>query len=225
MNFEGPYRCIDIHSHHRQNDDYYRIISLDTRTFKPTARHDDPYSLGLHPWFIEEQDCGEALSKIEAALNDKNMLAVGECGLDKLTTAPMDLQESLFRAQLQLAEEACKPVMIHCVRAFNELIRIKKSGKMAAPWIIHGFNAKVQVAGQLLKCGCYLSFGKALLHAGSNASQALSITPMDRFFLETDEAVGLLGDIYAAAARIKRLDLDALKAQINTNFNRVFLHD
>lgn len=225
MHFDGSLRCIDIHSHHRQDDGCFRIISLDTRAFKPDTGCDHPYSLGLHPWFIEDQDCEQALSKIAAVLDDENMLAVGECGLDKLTAAPMDLQESLFRAQLRLAEEARKPVVIHCVRAFNELIRIKKTGKMAAPWIIHGFNTKVQIAEQLLHCGCYLSFGKALLHAGSNASQALSMTPMDRFFLETDEAEGALGEIYAAAAKIKRLDLNALEAQINTNFNRVFLHD
>lgn len=223
MNLDRPFHCIDIHSHHRQDDDCYRIVSLDTGKFKPTVRQHNPYSLGLHPWFIEEQDCGQALRKIAAVLHDKNMLAIGECGLDKLTTAPMSLQASLFEAQLQLAESVSKPVMIHCVRAFNELIRIKKTGKIAAPWIIHGFNAKVQVAEQLLKCGCYLSFGKALLQPGSNAEQALIVTPLNQFFLETDEAEGALGEIYAAAARIKRLDLDALKAQINTNFDRVFL--
>ncbi|MGR9114694.1 MAG: TatD family hydrolase, partial [Gammaproteobacteria bacterium] len=121
-------RCIDIHSHHRQSDNCFRIISLDTRTFSPEVRYDHPYSLGLHPWFIEQQDCEEALRKIAAALDDRNMLAVGECGLDKLTTAPMSLQESLFKAQLHLAEQAGKPLLIHCVRAFNELIRIKKTG-------------------------------------------------------------------------------------------------
>ena len=224
MNVDAALRCIDIHSHHRQSDGCYRIISLDIRTFELQNRPRHPYSLGIHPWFIEEQRCHDALRKIAAVIRDDNMLAVGECGLDKLADAPMGLQESLFRAQLGLAERAAKPVVIHCVRAFNELIRIKKTEKMARFWVIHGFNTKLQIAEQLLQSGCFLSFGKALLHDGSNASRALRVTPLDQLFLETDEAEGTLGEIYAAAARIKQLDPNVLRAHINTNFKRVFLH-
>lgn len=216
---------IDIHSHRDRDDGSYRIISLDTRDFDSSLAFDRPYSLGLHPWFIEAQDGGEALRKIEAALADDRMLAVGECGLDRLTAAPMRDQEVLFRAQLQLAERAAKPVVIHCVRAFNELLRIKKNETIATPWIVHGFNNKPRIAVPLLEQGCYLSFGKALLQDGSNAREVLRLTPLHRFFLETDESDAALSEIYRAAADIKRLDPAALQAQILSNFKRVFLHD
>ncbi|MGR9045059.1 MAG: TatD family hydrolase [Gammaproteobacteria bacterium] len=224
MPLESP-RCIDIHSHHRQVDGCFRIISLDARTFESDVGHDYPYSLGLHPWYVERQDCDAGLRKIQDAIDDNNMLAVGECGLDNLTAAPLSLQESVFRVQLQLAERAGKPVMIHCVRLFNELLRIKKTETTTIPWIVHGFNAKPRIAEQLLARGCYLSFGKALLQDGSNAQRTLRETPLNRFFLETDEAEGALCGIYRVAAEIKRLDLSVLTVEMTNNFNRVFLYD
>lgn len=216
---------IDIHSHREIPQAFIGLTSIDTKDFNPAHTPVAYYSLGLHPWLIAHQDCDEALKKLAAAITDSNLLAVGECGLDRLIATPLNLQETIFRVQIKLAEEYKKPVVIHCVRAFNELLRIKNSEKATTPWLIHGFNHNDHIARQCLRQGCYFSFGKAILKERSNASVILQSMPLDRVFLETDDADISIIDIYNAAAKILRIDLVFLKTQIQNNFIRVFIHD
>ena len=90
--------------------------------------------------------------------------------------------------------------------------------------IVHGFNNNKEIALQLLKSGCYFSFGKALLIKDSNASQVISIIPSDRLFLETDDADTTIENIYSAASNILNLETETLKKIISANFKNVFLH-
>ena len=64
-------------------------------------------------------------------MKDASCLALGECGLDKKVQTPLDLQQEVFERQLTLAEKYKKPVIIHCVAAFQELIAIKKKLKLS----------------------------------------------------------------------------------------------
>lgn len=215
---------IDIHRHGESDNTV--IVSFDTSEWTGCKHWYGFYSLGIHPWFIDRQDCKTSLKIIESALhNDPNMLAIGECGLDKSAGAPFPEQEPVFKAQLELAERYRKPVVIHCVRAFNELLRIKRVLKPSVPWIVHGFNNKLSIASSLLERGCYLSFGKALLHDGSHAAKVLPFVPWDRFFLETDDSGLAIGSIYQAAAKILQTDLSDLQRQLEYNFKRIFLDD
>lgn len=214
---------IDIHRHGKGQGKV--IVNFDTSEWAGLSHWTGYYSLGIHPWFIERQDCKAALQTLKSALADAKLLAVGECGLDRLTGAPFSEQESIFIAQLELAEQCGKPVVIHCVRAFNELLRIKSKRKSSAPWIVHGFNNKPSIAACLVDRGCYLSFGKALLHPNSNAAKVLPAVPGDRIFLETDDSGLGINSIYRAAAAILQIDLPELQQRLENNFNRVFLHD
>jgi TatD DNase family protein len=217
---------IDIHSHQEIPQDFVGLASIDTKDFNPAHAPAAYYSLGLHPWFIAQQDCDEALKKLAAAaITDSNLLAVGECGLDRLIATPLSLQESIFRAQIKLAEEYSKPIIIHCARAFNDLLRIKNSEKVTVPWLIHGFNNNDHIARQCLGQDCYFSFGKAILMERSNARIVLQTMALDRVFLETDDADISISDIYNAAAKILSVDLAFLKTHIQNNFIRVFIHD
>ena len=104
-------------------------------------------------------------------------------------------------------------------------MQLKKQLSPRQAWIIHGFIGKTALAKQLLQHGCYLSFGKALLHR-QQTRDSLAITPLDRLFLETDAAIDVsIGEIYAAAAKILQLDIPTLQRQIVANFERVFMHD
>ncbi|MBU2570321.1 MAG: TatD family hydrolase [Gammaproteobacteria bacterium] len=214
---------IDIHRHGKGEGRV--IVNFDTSEWTGKEHWDGYYSLGIHPWFIGRQDCRAALQTLESALADANLLALGECGLDRLVGAPFSEQESIFIAQLELAEQCGKPVVIHCVRAFNELLRIKSKRKSSVPWIVHGFNNKPSIAAWLVDRGCYLSFGKALLHPNSNAAKVLPAVPGDRTFLETDDSGLGIDSIYRAAAAILQIDLPELQQHLENNFNRVFLHD
>lgn len=214
---------IDIHRHGKGEGRV--IVNFDTSEWIGQEHRAGYYSIGIHPWFIERQDCRAALRTLESALADANLLALGECGLDRLTGAPFSEQESIFIAQLELAEQCGKPVVIHCVRAFNELLRIKSTRKSSVSWIVHGFNNKPSIAASLIDHGCYLSFGKVLLHPNSNAAKVLPAVPEDRVFLETDDSGLGIDSIYRAAAAILQIDLPELQQHLENNFNRVFLHD
>ena len=215
---------IDIHRHQPSGTDALEIISIDTADFASQILRHNYYSLGLHPWFIAGQV--DWFNKMTSALADPKLLAIGECGLDKIIAIDLPTQIEIFSRQIEFSEQTGKPLIIHCVKAFNELIQLKKTRKSASSWIIHGFNHKPAVAKQLLKHGCYLSFGKALLKPASNAEAALAQTPIERIFLETDAAADIpISAIYAAAAKILGLDSMTLQQQIQKNFQRVFIHD
>ncbi|HLF51826.1 TatD family hydrolase [Flavobacterium sp.] len=179
------------------------------------------YSIGIHPWYIVEEQIEADLQLIESKLQEKNCLAIGECGLDKRIEIPLDLQQSVFEKQLALAEKYQKPVVIHCVAAFQEVIEIKKRLNISVPIIIHGFSKNEQIAKQLIANGFYLSFGKYLLRNPELETVFQSI-PNDKFFLETDTVEETIDEVYALAAKYKNIDIESLQNIIQQNFNTIF---
>ena len=222
----GDSRFIDVHCHQLEPERSINIISMDCGYFNPDHLPAGFYSLGLHPWFIQGQNCQSAMDKIaKAAGSDHNLLAIGECGLDKAIHTDFSLQLEVFHNQIALAEQFSKPLIIHCVRAFSELLHIKKLTRSKQSWIIHGFNGNPILAGQLLKQGFYLSFGKSVLAANSNTRQIVQTMPPERLFLETDNSGLPIELIYAHAAGILGVDINTLQQRLFTNFERVFLSD
>lgn len=179
-------------------------------------------SVGIHPWYAEINDWEKQLDEVERLALLPQVVAIGECGLDRGIVLPLEKQLLIFDAQVKLAERVQKPIIIHCVRAFNELILWKKEIKPTVPLIIHGFNNKPQMAHQLLLHGFYFSLGAALLRSDSNALKVLKITPLDRLFLENDDHKTPIEDIYETAALVLGTSVLALKNQIWQNFNRLF---
>ena len=179
------------------------------------------YSIGIHPWRINEANIGNELELIESKLTSENCLAVGECGLDKRIEINFDLQTQVFEKQLLLAEKYKKPVVIHCIAGFQELIAIKKRLNISVPMVIHGFSKKTEIAKQLIENGFYLSFGKNLLRNPKLEAVFQSI-PNDRFFLETDAIKEGIEQVYALAAKYKNLNIEELQLLINSNIVTVF---
>jgi len=122
---------------------------------------------------------------------------------------------------LALAEKYQKPVILHCVAAFQEIVETKKRMKLSVPMVIHGFSKNQQTAKQLLDNGFYLSFGKYLLRNPELESVFKSV-PNDRFFLETDTIEENIADVYALAATYKNMQIEHLQQQIKVNFKTVF---
>ena len=179
------------------------------------------YSIGIHPWYIQEESLINDLDIIEAKLQLKECLAVGECGLDKRIEIPMDLQIEVFEKQIQLAEKYQKPLVLHLVAAFDELIAIKKRLNISVPIVIHGFSKNQQVAKQLIDNGFYISFGKYLLR-NPELELVFQSIPNDKFFLETDTMEETLEEVYTLAAKYKYITIEELTEIINSNFNTVF---
>ena len=179
------------------------------------------YSIGIHPWFIVEERIEADLAIIESKLQEASCLAVGECGLDKRIEIPMELQEMVFEKQLLLAQQYNKPVVIHCVAAFQELITIKKKLNISVPILIHGFSKNAQIAKQLVDNGFYISFGKYLL-LNKELEAVFTSVPNNRFFLETDTVEEGIEAVYELAAKYKGVSVKEIQELVNSNFNEVF---
>ena len=178
------------------------------------------YSIGIHPWYINENRLETDLQIIEEKLKLPECFALGECGLDKRIEVSMSLQMEVFEKQIALAEKYQKPLVLHLVAAFDELIEVKKRLNISVPMIIHGFSKSEQLAKQLIDNGFYLSFGKYLLRNPELEAVFKSI-PNDRFFLETDTIDETLEEVYKIAARCKNVTVEALQKQVDVNWKRV----
>ena len=212
-------KYVNLHTHqYTGSEAVIEIVNQYPREFDATIPY---YSIGIHPWHIDENEIDGDLKIIESKLDGEGCLAIGECGLDKRIQLSFDMQIQVFKAQLAIAEKYRKPVIIHCVAAFSEVIQIKEQLNVTVPMIIHGFSKNEQTAKQLLDNGFYLSFGKYILRNPELESVFKSI-PEDRFFLETDTIEETIADVYALATKYKSLSLQALQEQIDVNFENVF---
>ncbi len=180
------------------------------------------YSYGLHPWYVEKENYREKLIVLETKVNEKRCVAIGECGLDKLSQVDFELQQRAFIGQIKIANHVKKPLVIHCVKAFNELLNCLNLNDNQVPVIIHGYNNNENIARVLLDHGCFFSFGKALLGYESNAAKAIKMVGRKNFFLETDDADISIKYIYRKAAEILGIEEEILKQQVQSNFENVF---
>jgi TatD DNase family protein len=206
----------NLHTHKASEaENAFEIVNQYPYDFDPGARF---FSIGIHPWYIDAAKVDEHLAVIENKLQLPNCLALGECGLDKRIDIPLDFQATVFEKQLVLAQEYKKPVILHCVSAYQEVIAIKKQMKIEQPMIIHGFSKNFQVAKSLLDNGFYLSFGKYLLRNPELAT-VFEHVPDDRFFMETDTIEETIEDVYKKASSIKNINVEW---QVEKNFFQVF---
>lgn len=206
----------NIHTHKSTNqENVLEIVNQYPNEFDVNVPY---FSIGIHPWYIDADRVDEYLQLIDEKLQTKNCLALGECGLDKRIETPLEIQTEVFEKQLHLAIKHQKPVVLHCVSAYQEVIEIKKRLKIEVPMIIHGFSKNWQVAKSLLDNGFYLSFGKYLLR-NPELSTVFEQVPNNRFFLETDTIEEGINDVYIKAASIKNIDVEQI---IEDNFKLVF---
>jgi len=212
-------KYFNLHTHKFTNSsDIFELVNQYPWKFEAAIPN---YSIGIHPWYIDENRLENDLKTIEKKLQLSECLALGECGLDKRIEIPLALQIEVFEKQIELAEKYQKPLVLHLVAAFDELIEIKKRLKIKVPIIIHGFSKNEQVAKQLIDNGFYLSFGKYLLR-NPDLETVFKSVPNDRFFLETDTIAETLEEVYTLAAKYKNIKIEDLIEIVNTNFSTVF---
>lgn len=210
---------INLHTHHHSNQlNTFELVNQYPLEYHSTIPY---YSMGIHPWFIKEATLEQEFEILTQKIQDNNCLAIGECGLDKRIDVPLDLQKAVFERQLLLAQHVQKPVIIHCVAAFDELIECTKRLQIKVPIIVHGFSKNSQVANQLIQQGFYISFGKYLFQM-PNLASVLNQIPEERFFLETDTALQSIEDVYQLVAKSKGISVPALQEKVKQNFESIF---
>jgi TatD DNase family protein len=211
---------IDFHTHQFKSESFIQILNIFSQDL-PIPENEIFYSTGLHPWHLGIVNAEESMSLIEHTAVQKNMLVVGECGLDRSIATDFTTQEYYFRKQIGIAERHSKPLVIHCVRAFPELMKLKKETRSLVPWIIHGFQGNRQTALQLISHHFYFSVGEPLL-TNDRKKEILAYLPLDRLFLETDDSITPISKIYALASEILNIDKEALDNIILQNFKHLF---
>ena len=210
-----PY--INIHRHGAEMPGEFGIENIYKNFDQLPISH---FSAGLHPWYIDAETWPQEFARLKNISNEAAMVAVGECGLDKVCTTDFDLQKKVFLAQAALANELGKPLIIHCVRAHDEVIRCLEMAGNKMPAIFHGFNKSREVAERLLSKGYYLSFGKSL--QTPHMQPIYASLPPDRIFLETDDAIIRIQDLYTIAAGLRGITVEALSLQLKQNVQTVF---
>ena len=178
------------------------------------------YSVGLHPWYIGSRaENNEKLSLIEEALELDHVILVGECGLDRISDTSFNEQQHVFEAQAFMAEEHEMPLIIHCVKAYNEVIALHNKLHPLQPWILHGYSGNIEITRQLAERNIFFSFGEILFMNEAKAIESFQILPVQRIFFETDEYSGGIEEIYKKGAELKNMPVDHLKQNIWNNFN------
>jgi len=214
---QSPRLYINIHSHNAPSSNEWVIQNLHSHWEK--AALPGRFSIGIHPWYIED-DGQEQFRELKQWSTHQHVLAIGECGLDKVCSTDFSLQQVVFVQQILLANAIQKPLIIHCVRAWEEMFSLLKKSENKVPVIFHGFAKNTALASRITSNGYYISFGKALQQ--QRVREMLQHIPTVRLFLETDDAALSIETVYDLAASALSIDHNSLSLQLQQNAVTVF---
>ncbi|SIS56034.1 TatD DNase family protein [Chryseobacterium piscicola] len=178
---------------------------------------DFPFSAGIHPKNIVAKNIDQQLQWLKHTISEE-CFAIGECGLDSLVETDSEVQNHVFLEQIKIANDFKKPIIIHCVRKFYELIPFRKKSNQAM--IIHGFNKKKKIAEDLQSNNFHLSFGKAVLY-NLSLQNTLKDFPLNKLFLETDDSNFDIAELYQKVSEIKKITSKNLQEQIFINLETI----
>lgn len=203
---------IDIHTHSPNPFAAVSVVDATGATELP-RREGIVYSAGIHPCFIAPNHREQAAT-ISALAASGQIAAIGECGFDRTSSVPIDIQAEVFSALARLSAERAMPMIIHCVHGADRLLQFRKFMPFIGAWVIHGFRGKPAAMGQLVEAGFSISFG-----ARANA-ESVKLCPGNRIFLETDTAPhSALQQIYQNYSALRGEDLETVAAE---NYRRLF---
>lgn len=214
-------KLYDIHTHQillEDNDEPFHSCILDINpseieVAKVTYQHHN-FSCGIHPWYSKD---GESQFKLLSEIaSDPKVVAIGETGLDKIKGPSFSIQIPLFKQHIELSEQLKKPLIIHAVKAWEELYHIRKDAKPTQPWIIHGFRGNPQITEQMKKVGFMFSLGERF-----NVN-SLEFIPTESLFCETDESAISIFEVYRQVASVLNYDVESLATLVAQNVQRVF---
>ncbi len=207
----------DIHSHHPAvaSDVLMRLQSL---TLQDVGKLSEGgyYTVGIHPWYAAAIN----IDSLPECLQSPNVLALGECGLDRLCSdISWEEQIRLLEMQVQWSEQYCKPIVLHVVKTYAEIIMLHKRVQPKTPWIIHGFRGGEKLCHQLLMHGFYLSFGERYHPTAARAAYEAN-----RLFIETDTSECSIDQLYSRMSECLDCSEEELEQQIDHQAQTVFFY-
>lgn len=211
---------VDFHTHKTKVES--NVFSIYSHSVGNPHSCDEHYlSVGLHPWDISKVDVEHALAEVESLMDREGVIMVGECGLDHCHGVSMEVQQQVFERHVLLSEQYAKPLVIHCVRAFDELLALKKRHKPQQTWVVHGFANNISIARRLVNEGVLLSFGQNLFNPNGNSAKIIRQMTEIPFFLETDDSSISIVEVYAKAAEVLQIDVSKLQNMMFHNMEEI----
>ncbi len=192
------------------------VISISPEEFNPQPGL--LYSVGIHPWQSDAPGADALLPLLERCAGHRQVVAVGETGLDPLRGAPLDVQLWLMQAHAAIASAVGKPLVVHCVRTSQQVLHLWRDtpADRRTPWMVHGFRGNERVLKPLAQAGLYISYGVRF-----NAA-ALQATPHGQLLVETDDSpLGIDATACAVAGQLGTTAL-AVKALAQANAAKFF---
>lgn len=205
----------DVHTHREGSPAADELVIQDREINASFVLPETYCSVGIHPCSAPAQ-WEPYLESLASVIGSPVVVAVGEAGFDKRAAASLAQQEKLFIAQAELAEAIGKPLIIHCVKAWDELLQVRKQIKPHSPWIIHGFRGNDLLAGQLGKAGLLLSFGYYF-----NPEAVRSVWPKG-ILAETDERKVEIREVYERLSGALGLPVEVFARQVRENVGACF---
>lgn len=210
-----PFTYFDAHTHKKYVEDDIVFIrnAFHHLNFNQLNKINYKFSVGIHPWDVH-RNFEVSLAQIHAIALHENCLAIGECGLDYFIKTDKELQAKVFIQHIELAESLRKPLIIHCVRAYHDLIPLVKS--CTVPVVLHQYAGNVDITKSLMFENIFYSFGKQLFRENFN-TDIFEIIPIEKILFETDTMPIHIEDVYMKAATVLDIEFEVLKDQINNN--------
>jgi TatD DNase family protein len=199
-------KFFNVHTHHQPQSAQERIIRNAYTMLPMNVLSSLPYqaSVGIHPWYIDKYPISSQLDYIEKALALDNVVALGECGLDKSITTDIENQKIVLMAQLELVNQYQMMVIIHCVRAYYEINEILKKYPTLPKVVFHQYRGNKEVTKELLKQSNVLfSFGKDLFQPTHSMLEVLKMIPIERILCETDTIRLPIAEVWEQLESIK----------------------
>jgi TatD DNase family protein len=223
MNLPSRSDYINIHDHGAMpSEGQFTIDNIMVHEGRrPVINQGVAYTVGAHPWFITPDNRLTLMARVRDFSVHPGVIAIGETGFDRLKGASPELQKEVFIEHAEIAESLGMPLIIHCVRAYDEVLAMKKSIGPKVPWLLHGFRGKPELVRQLTSKGIYLSAWVEWAIRPLSA-ESLKAVPEDMLFLETDGFDVAIEPVYKVVASHIGVEAEELRERIYKNYLTVF---
>ncbi len=214
-------------------------------------------ALGIHPWFLILQNGNSASSydvsfqeqqlRKTIAQNSKNVIAIGECGIDVFKAKKntpneqafnknIELQQDFFAMQLSIAKQKNLPVIVHHCQSHALILPLLKQYKLEKAGVIHAFSGSYQQAKNYVDLGFKLGIGGTITYPRAKKTiNAIKRLPLTSLVLETDAPAmppfGMQGmnnspinliAVFQALIAIRDEPEEVIAKQIETNVEQLF---
>lgn len=144
-------------------------------------------AVGFHPYFLADYQPKQMAQLKQCLTGNSQVIAVGECGLDKMIDVPFTLQLEVLEQQLLLAKQMKLPVILHCRKAHNELIVLLKKIGLPRGGVIHAFSGSEALANSYIKMGFKIGVGGVITYPRAQKTRnTIAKLPLNCILLETD---------------------------------------